>query len=59
MSKAVIEMAENAMERASSLKSSLVDIAKEFAHIDIGRDTSKEELNAILARYPKSNDVKG
>jgi len=59
MSKAVIEMAENAMERASSLKSSLSDIAKEFAHIDIGRDTSKEELNAILARYPKSNDVKG
>ena len=59
MSKAVIEMAENAMERASSLKSSLSDIAKEYAHIDIGRDTSKEELNAILARYPKSNDVKG
>jgi len=59
MSKAVVEMAENAMERASTLKSSLADIAKEFAHIDIGRDTSKEELNAILARFPKSNDVKG
>jgi len=59
MSKAVIEMAENAMERASSLKSSLSNIAKEFAHIDIGRDTSKEELNAILARYPISKDVKG
>ena len=59
MSKAVIEMAENVIERASSLKSSLSEIAKEFAHIDIGRDTSKEELNAILARYPKSNEVKG
>ncbi|HAV76228.1 MAG TPA: hypothetical protein DCX53_02630 [Anaerolineae bacterium] len=59
MSKAVVEMAENAMERASSLKSSLGEIAKEFAHIDIGRDTSKEELNAILARYPKSSDIKG
>ena len=59
MSKAVVEMAENVMERASSLKSSLADIAKEFAHIDVGRDTSKEELNAILARYPKTNDVKG
>jgi len=59
MSKAVIEMAENAMERASSLKSSLSNIAKEFAHIDIGRDTSKEELNAILSRYPRSNEVKG
>ena len=59
MSKAVIEMAESAMERVSSMKSSLANIAKEFAHIDIGRDTSKEELNTILARYPKSNDVKG
>ena len=59
MREAVVEMAENVMERASSLKSSLSDIAKEFAHIDIGRDTSKEELNAILSRYPKTNDVKG
>ena len=59
MSKAVVDMAETAMKRASSLKSSLNDIAKKYAHIDIGRDTSKEELNAILASYPKSNDVKG
>lgn len=59
MSKAVVEMAENAMEKVSSFSSSLADIAKEFAHIDIGRDTTKEELNAILARYPKTNDVKG
>lgn len=59
MSKAVVEMAENAMSKVSSLTSSLADIAKEFAHIDIGRDTSKEELNAILARYPKTGDVKG
>jgi hypothetical protein len=47
------------MEKVSSLTSSLSNIAKEFAHIDIGRDTTKEELNAILARYPKTNDVKG
>lgn len=59
MSKAVIEMAENVIERASSFTSSLADIAKEFAHIDIGRDTSKEELNAILMRFPKTNDIKG
>jgi len=59
MSKAIVEMAENVIERASSLTSSLADIAKEFAHIDIGRDTSKEELNAILARYPKTSEVKG
>jgi len=59
MSKAVVEMAESAVSRAKSMKSTLADIAKEFAHIDVGRDTSKEELNQILARFPKSNDPKG
>jgi hypothetical protein len=59
MSKAVSEAAENAFERASVLKSSLAQIAQEFAHIDVGRETTKEELNAILARYPKTGEVKG
>jgi hypothetical protein len=59
MGRAVVETAENVMERASAFTSSLAGIAEEFAHVDIGRDTSKEELNAILARYPKTNDVKG
>ena len=60
MSKAVTETIETAKERASRLTSSLSQIAQEFAHIDIGRDTTKEELNAILARYPKTTDeVKG
>lgn len=56
MGKAV---AETVKERASSLTSSLQEIAQEFAHVDIGRDTSTGELNTILARYPKTNDVKG
>jgi hypothetical protein len=59
MSKAVVETAENVMERASAFKSSLAQIAEEFAHIEISRDTPKEDLNAILARYPKTDDVKG
>jgi hypothetical protein len=59
MGKAVTEAAGNAFERASALTSSLAQIAMEFAHIDIGRDTTKEELNAILARYPKTGEVKG
>jgi len=59
MSKAVTETVANAMERGSVLTSSLAQIAQEFAHIDIGRDTTKEELNAILARYPKTGEVKG
>lgn len=59
MSKAVVQTTEHAMERASEFKSSLAQIAEESAHIEIGRDTSKEDLNAILACYPKTNDVKG
>lgn len=59
MQKAVAESVQAVMARASSLTSSLEEIAKEFAHVDIGRDTSKEELNAVLARFPKTGDVKG
>jgi hypothetical protein len=59
MGKVVSEAAQTMTERASSLTSSLQQIAQEFAHVDIGRDTTKEELNAILARFPKTQDVKG
>jgi len=59
MREAVTDTAENVVEKVSTLSSSLADIAREFAHIDIGRDTPKEELNAILARFPKSGDIKG
>lgn len=59
MGKAATEFVENVKERASGLSSALSEIAKEFANVDIGRNTTKEELNAILARYPKTNDVKG
>jgi hypothetical protein len=59
MSKAVAETAENMLERASAFKSSLAQIAQEYAHVEIGRDTSKEELNSILARFPKTNNLKG
>jgi hypothetical protein len=52
-------VAETVKERASSLTASLQEIAQEFAHVDIGKDTPIEELNAILARYPKTNEVKG
>jgi hypothetical protein len=59
MSKAITDTAENVRERASAFTSSLTQIAQDFSHVEIGRDTSKEELNAILASYPKTNDVKG
>jgi hypothetical protein len=59
MGQAVIETAGNLLEHASGFKSSLAEIAQDFAHVEIGRDTAKEELKAILARYPKTNEVKG
>ena len=59
MGKVISEAAQTMTERASSLTSSLQQIAQEFAHVDIGRDTTKEVLNAILARFPKTQDVKG
>jgi flagellar biosynthesis/type III secretory pathway protein FliH len=59
MGKAVVETAQSVMQRASTFTSSLAQIAEEFASVDVGRDTSKEQLNAILARYPKTSKVKG
>ena len=59
MGKTVSEAAETMKEHASSLTSSLQQIEQEFAHVDIGRDTSKEELNVMIARFPKTQDVKG
>jgi len=47
------------VERASAFTTSLTQIQEEFEHVEIGRDTPKEQLNEILARYPTTNDVKG
>jgi hypothetical protein len=59
MQKAVAESAKAVMARAASLTSSLTEIAEDFSHVDIGRDTTPAELNAILSRFPKTSDVKG
>jgi hypothetical protein len=63
MSQAVTEVAGSMIERAStetsSFVSSLSQIAQDYAHVDVGRDTTKEELNQILARYPKTGELKG
>lgn len=59
MQKAAASTVQTATARVSSFTSSIEQIVKEFAHVDIGRDTSKEELNAILARLPKTGEVKG
>jgi uncharacterized membrane protein YbhN (UPF0104 family) len=63
MSQAVTEVAGSMIERAStetsSFISSLSQIAQDYAHVEVSRDTSKEELNQILARYPKTGELKG
>lgn len=59
MAEAITETAENVIQRASTFTASLAQIAQDFAHVEIGKDTSKEELNTILASLPKTNDIKG
>ena len=59
MQHAAVEMAGNIQARVSSLAGSLAEIADEFRGVDIGRDTEKDQLNNILARFPRTSDVKG
>jgi hypothetical protein len=59
MKEAVVEAGERALERVASFADSLAQIAQDYAHVNIGKDTDKEELNAILESYPKTGDVKG
>ena len=57
---AVIETVDDLKDRASStFTATLARIKEEFADVDINKETPTEELNTILARYPKTNDVKG
>lgn len=59
MSRAMTDWAEAAKDRFSSMSSTLSDLLRDFAHLDLSRDTNKEDLNAFLARLPKTGEVKG
>ncbi len=59
MGQAISERVVDVMERASSFVDSITQVKDEYAHVEISKDTTMEELNTILARYPKTNDVKG
>jgi hypothetical protein len=59
MGKAVTNLAENAVEKVSTVSTSLADTIKELVHGEIGRDTPKEELNDFLVSLPKTKDVNG
>lgn len=58
MSKAVQNTAAAAKAQAASLSSRLAHLYREYGK-ELSRDTTKEELNAFLARLPKTDDVKG
>ena len=58
-SQAVLDAAENLVARVPTLTSVLGQIAQDYSHVEVGRDTSKEQLNEILARYPKTGELKG
>lgn len=45
--------------RVTNLAESLKELADDFAGVEIGRDTPKEVLNDLLARYPTTQEVKG
>jgi len=63
MSQAVTKAADDMIERTSTETSSFIaslsKVAQDYSHVDVGRDTSKEELNQILAAYPKTGELKG
>lgn len=59
MGQAVTEAVENVRERASSFATSIKRVKEEHAHVEISKDPTMEELNTILAKYPKTNEVKG
>jgi hypothetical protein len=59
MREALTDVVESVAGDKSSIFASLAKIAEKFSNTDVGRDTTKEELNRILAEYPKTGEVKG
>ena len=59
MGQAISEKIEDVMERASSFVSSIAQVKEEHPHMEIDKDITMEDLNAILDKYPKTNEVKG
>jgi hypothetical protein len=59
MSSAITAKGRKMIARASSFLSSITEVKEEFKDVEITKDTSTEELNTILERYPTTPDVKG
>ena len=61
-----LEAMRNAVEEAvatiksgGSLRDAIEKIVDDYKDMDIGKDTAREQLNQVLARFPKTPDVKG
>jgi hypothetical protein len=59
MAKAASTAVQTVTARASQLTDSLGNIAKEFAHLKPNKETPKEKLNELIARFPPTGDLKG
>jgi hypothetical protein len=59
MAEDIVQIAERTLQGVSNVANSLAQVAQDYADVNIGKDTDKEQLNAILASYPKTGDVKG
>jgi hypothetical protein len=59
MTRAVAETLEDLTEQAEAFNSSLEHISADLSGVELSRDTKKEDLNAVLARYPKTGEIKG
>lgn len=59
MAEDIVQTAERALQGVSNVANSLAQVARDYADVNIGKDTDKEKLNAILESYPKTGDVKG
>ena len=59
MGRAITEAVDDVKDRASSFVASIKQVKEEHEHVEITKDTTVEDLNTILAKYPKTNEVKG
>ncbi|MEJ5225663.1 MAG: hypothetical protein WHV44_14490, partial [Anaerolineales bacterium] len=58
-SEAAASAAQAVGAQASRLTGALNDIAREFAGVEIGKETPSAVLNSMISRYPPTPEVKG
>jgi len=59
MKEAVHDLVEDFMEKVGGLSSVIKSIGRDYEGVDISSNTPKGVLNDMLARYPKTGELKG